>query len=52
MSKKILLSVFIIALMVLVSTWATYGVAFSLPKISGMVLGLGVFFAFAEKNIE
>jgi putative inorganic carbon (HCO3(-)) transporter len=31
--------------MVLVSLWATYDVAYSLPKISGMVLGIGVFFA-------
>lgn len=31
--------------MVLVSLWATFDIGYSLPKISGMVLGLGVFFA-------
>ncbi len=36
--------------MVLVSLWATYDVAFSLPKISGIVLGLGIFFAFAREG--
>ena len=35
----------LLSLMVLVSTWATYDIAASLPKISGMVLGLGAFFA-------
>lgn len=32
-------------IMVLVSEWATYDLAFSLPKIAGMVLGIGIFFA-------
>jgi putative inorganic carbon (HCO3(-)) transporter len=31
--------------MLLVSLWATYDIAFSLEKISGVVLGLGVFYA-------
>ena len=31
--------------MVLVSEWATYDIAVSLPKIGGLVLGVGVFFA-------
>ncbi len=35
----------LLSIMVLVSTWATYDIAFSLPKISGMVLAMGVFFA-------
>ena len=35
--------------MVLVSLWATYDVVISLPKISGMVLGIGVFFAVARE---
>ena len=34
--------------MVLVSLWATYDVAVSQPKISGIVLGFGVFFAVAR----
>ena len=38
----------LLSIMVLVSTWATYDIAFSLPKISGMVLGFGVFFALAR----
>jgi putative inorganic carbon (HCO3(-)) transporter len=36
--------------MVLVSLWATYDIAFSLPKISGIVLGLGIFHAFAREG--
>jgi len=35
-------------IMVLVSTWATFDIAFSLPKIAGMVLGIGVFYAFVN----
>lgn len=35
----------LLAMMVLVSIWATFDIVFSLPKISGIVLGLGVFFA-------
>jgi putative inorganic carbon (HCO3(-)) transporter len=38
-------AILLMALMVLVSTWATYDIALSLPKISGMVLALGVYFA-------
>lgn len=38
-------SLLLMALMVLVSIWATYDIAFSLPKLSGMVLGFGAFFA-------
>ena len=40
----------LMALMVLVSLWATFDMAYSLPKISGMVLGLGVFFAVAREE--
>ena len=40
----------LMASMVLVSTWATYDIAFSLPKISGMVLGLGIFFAIVRES--
>jgi putative inorganic carbon (HCO3(-)) transporter len=36
--------------MVLVSLWATYDVVVSLPKISGIVLGLGIFNAFAREG--
>jgi len=35
----------LLSVMILVSTYATYDVAISLPKISGMVLAIGVFFA-------
>ena len=41
-------TILLMALMVLVSTWATYDIKVSLPKISGMVLGLGVYFAIAR----
>ena len=35
----------LLSLMVLVSLYATYDMAVSLPKIAGMVLGIGVFYA-------
>ena len=34
--------------MLLISLWATYDIAVSLPKICGIVLGFGVFFAVAR----
>lgn len=40
----------LLGLMVLVSEWATFDLAYSLPKISGMVLGFGVFFAVAREG--
>jgi putative inorganic carbon (HCO3(-)) transporter len=40
----------LLALMVLVSEWATFDLAYSLPKISGMVLGFGIFFAVAREG--
>ncbi len=36
--------------MLLISLWATYDIAFSLEKISGVVLGLGVFFAVVRES--
>jgi putative inorganic carbon (HCO3(-)) transporter len=36
--------------MVLVSLWATFDITVSLPKISGIVLGLGIFYAFAREG--
>jgi putative inorganic carbon (HCO3(-)) transporter len=36
--------------MVLVSLWATFDLTLSLPKISGMVLGIGVFFAVSRES--
>ncbi len=42
------LTLLMMAVMVLVSEYATYDLAFSLPKIAGMVFGLGVFFAMAR----
>ena len=38
----------LLGLMVLVSLYATYDMMLSLPRIAGMVLGLGVFYAFAR----
>jgi putative inorganic carbon (HCO3(-)) transporter len=35
----------LLAIMLAVSLWATYSIEFSLPKISGLIFGLGVFFA-------
>ncbi len=40
----------VLSLMVLVSVWATYDLVISLPKISGMVLALGIFFAVARES--
>jgi putative inorganic carbon (HCO3(-)) transporter len=37
-----------LAVMLLVSTGATYDVAVSLPKLAGMILGLGTYFALAR----
>jgi len=42
--------ILLMAVMVLVSTWATYDLTISLPKISGMVLGFGVYFAVARQG--
>jgi putative inorganic carbon (HCO3(-)) transporter len=44
------LPVLLLAFMVLVSTWATYDLSVSLPKISGMVLGLGAYFAVVRES--
>jgi putative inorganic carbon (HCO3(-)) transporter len=38
-------SILLLMSMVLVSTWATYDLRVSLPKISGMVLAVGTYFA-------
>jgi len=40
----------LLSVMVLVSLYATYDIAVSLPKIAGMVLGIGVFYAFAREG--
>jgi len=42
--------ILLLAFMVLVSTWATYYISLSLPKISGLVLGLGVYFALVREE--
>jgi putative inorganic carbon (hco3(-)) transporter len=39
-------------LMMLVSLWATYDIEVSLPKISGLVLGMGAFFAIVRASQE
>jgi putative inorganic carbon (HCO3(-)) transporter len=41
-------SLIVMALMVLVSLYATYDIAVSLPKVAGLALGLGAFFAAAR----
>lgn len=46
------LSILILAMMVLVSLYATYDIGVSLPKIAGMVLGLGVFYALVSSLKE
>jgi putative inorganic carbon (HCO3(-)) transporter len=44
------LALLLLLSMVLVSTWATYDLLQSLPKIAGMVLGMGVFAVFARSG--
>jgi putative inorganic carbon (HCO3(-)) transporter len=39
-------------LMVMVSLWATFDINYSLPKVSGMLLGLGVFFAVVREGVH
>jgi putative inorganic carbon (hco3(-)) transporter len=38
-------SLLLMSIMVFVSLWVTFDASFSLPKISGVVLGLGIFYA-------
>jgi putative inorganic carbon (HCO3(-)) transporter len=40
----------LMSVMVLVSLWATYDINFSLPKISGLLLGMGVYFAIVREG--
>jgi len=42
------LAILLMMVMVLVSLYATFDIAFSLPKIAGMVLGVAVYYAVAE----
>ncbi|MCJ7623964.1 MAG: hypothetical protein MUO76_10710, partial [Anaerolineaceae bacterium] len=44
------LSLVLLAVMLLVSLWATYSIEQSLEKISGLILGLGVFFALIRES--
>jgi putative inorganic carbon (HCO3(-)) transporter len=41
-------AILLMMVMVLVSLYATFDIAFSLPKIAGMVLGVAVYYAVAE----
>ena len=46
---------FLLSFMLLVSLWATFSIEFSLPKISGLLFSLAVFFAvvrFSERRFE
>ncbi len=47
-STPLNVSLILLAIMVLVSLYATYDIAVSLPKIAGLTLGLGAFFAAAR----
>ena len=40
--------ILVLLVMVLVSLYATYDIAISLPKIAGLILGVGVFYALAS----
>ena len=43
-------SLLLLTVMVLVSLWATFSIAFSLPKIAGLVFGLGLFYAVVARG--
>lgn len=43
-------SLLLLAIMLLISLWATYSIEQSLEKISGLVLGLGVYFAIVRES--
>lgn len=43
-------SLLLLAIMMLISLWATYSIEQSLEKISGLVLGLGVYFAVVRES--
>ena len=47
-STPLNVSLIVLGIMVLVSLVATYDIAVSLPKVSGLVLGFGAFFAVAR----
>lgn len=43
-------TILLLGLMVLISLYATYDIAISLPKVSGIVLAIGVFYAVAREG--
>jgi len=47
-STPLNLPLLLMALMLLVSLWATFSIEFSLPKIAGMLLGFAVFFSVVQ----
>ncbi|MFQ5921937.1 MAG: O-antigen ligase family protein [Anaerolineales bacterium] len=46
------LQLLLLTLMLLVSLWATFSIAFSLPKISGLVFGFAVYFATVQVCVQ
>jgi putative inorganic carbon (HCO3(-)) transporter len=40
----------LLTFMILVSLWVTFDITYSLPKIAGLVLGMGVFFAIVRES--
>jgi putative inorganic carbon (hco3(-)) transporter len=40
----------LLMLMVIISLWATFDINYSLPRICGMILGLGIFFAYTREG--
>ncbi len=44
------ISLLVLVIMLLVSVWATYSIEQSLEKISGLILGLGAFFAIVRES--
>jgi putative inorganic carbon (HCO3(-)) transporter len=46
------LPILLLSIMLLVSLWATFSIEFSLPKISGLIFALGVFFATVRYSLK
>jgi putative inorganic carbon (HCO3(-)) transporter len=46
------LPILLLSILLLVSLWATFRIEFSLPKISGLIFGIGVFYSTVRNSIK
>lgn len=51
-STPLNLPILVLLIMIAISLWATFSIYFSLPKISGMVFAIGVFFATVRYSLR